>query len=152
MELPDIIKSDIIKEEWNALWYDIAELIKDISIKPILILSSSYQKGSEEEVQLEKMLHACKLEPEQYNILQLQETQKIAWHKLHEQLKPSKILLLGIHPMQIGISALFQINELNHFSDCLIVPTLSLSELKKQESVRSQLWNNALKPMFIESL
>ena len=149
MAFSDIIKSDIVDAQWNPLWDDIAAHIKDISTKPVLVLSTKYDAGSAEETQLVKMLQACKLTTEQYNVIQLAEDQKIAWHKLKEELKPEKILLLGIHPRQLGISALFGLNEVNHFGDCMFIPTLSLNELGKQDEMKKQLWNNGLKPTFV---
>jgi hypothetical protein len=150
MQLPNIIQSDIIRPGINTFWDEIPGLTKNSHHKPVLILCRVFQKGSAEEVQLEKMLTACRLTPEQYIIIQLEDDQKIAWHKLREGLKPSKILLLGIHPAQIGISALFGLNEINHFDERIFIPSLALKELEKQTNMRSQLWNSALKPVFIE--
>ncbi|HXS38511.1 MAG TPA: hypothetical protein VN721_17540 [Flavipsychrobacter sp.] len=145
----NIIESNILGESWDSFWADIDNIVIEGSLKPVLILTKKYE-SSAEEIQLQKMLQACNLVAEQYNILQLQEQQLVAWHQIKEKLSPKFILLIGTSPSQLGISALFKLNEFNHFSDCIWIPTLSLKEWETQPETKKQLWTGGLKPIFIE--
>jgi len=146
----NIIKSDLISAKYDALWQDIAPVIKDATPKPVLVLINNYAPGSPDEAQVLKMMESCKLGPEQYNIIQIGTDQQIAWHKLRDQLDPKIVLLIGILPVQLGISSLFKLNIPNHFNDRIWLATLSLSELEKYPDVKKQLWINGMKPVLAD--
>ena len=146
----NIIKSDLISAEYDVLWQDITPIIKDATPKPILVLINTYAPGSPDEAQVLKMLEGSKLKPEQYNIVQIAADQQLAWHKLREQLDPKIIFLIGILPVQLGISSLFKLNAPNHFNDRIWLATLSLSELEKYPDVKKQLWLNGMKPVLAD--
>jgi hypothetical protein len=148
-ELPDIIRTDIIKEEWDIFWRD-THIEQDETAKTILIVSSPYQPGSSEETQLNKMLQACTLTAAQYRIIRLPEEENISWHRLREKLNPKVVLLVGVLPRQLGIAALLNINAPNRFNDCIWIPTLSVSELEQQPEMKKQLWISGLKPVFVD--
>ena len=153
----DIIKSDLVSSEYDILWADIPAEMKDTTARPLLILVNAYapeslptgQAGTDGG-QLLKMLEACKLTPEQYNIIQLKKDERIAWHKLREHLDPKVIFLIGILPAQLGISSLFKINVPNHFNDRVWLATLSLSELEKHPDAKKQLWAEGMKPVLAD--
>jgi hypothetical protein len=104
--------------------------------------------GDQDQVQLNKMLQACQLTEEQFYILHIDKPWP--WHKLREKLKPKVVLLLGVHPNELGISALFRLFIPNHFDDCLWIPSLSLADLEKQPDTKKQLWIHGLKPVFVD--
>lgn len=114
------------------------------------MLSAPYPTGSAEEQTLLKMLAACKLDAGAYHILQLQPEQCIAWHQIKDQAKPQYVLLLGISPQQLGINALFRLNEANAFDSSTFVPSLSLDQLIQMQDMRTALWVQGLKPLFID--
>jgi len=58
------------------------------------------------------------------------------------------VILAGILPIQLGISAMFRLNEPNKYGDCIWIPTLALTELDKLPEMKKQLWNMGLKPVF----
>ena len=146
----NIIRTGLVNPASDAFWSDISPLIKDIIYKQVLILVQAYSTGSAEESQLQKMLDACGLKEEQYNIIQLNKGQKAAWHGLREYLDPRIIFLIGVTPAQLGISALFQANMPNNFNDRVWLPTLSISELEQQPAIKKQLWLNGMKPVFVD--
>ena len=147
----NIIKSDLISSEYDVLWADISGVVKDATPRPVLILVNAYSSGSSEGPQLLKMLEACKLVPEQYNIIQINKDQQVAWHKLRDLLDPKIVFLIGILPSQLGISSLFRINAPNHFNDTVWLPTLSITELEQRPDVKKQLWVDGIKPVFSPS-
>jgi hypothetical protein len=149
-EFPDIIKSDIINKEWDIFWLDKPGLIASLSEKPLLIITEEFGQNSSEELQLQKMLQACTLSTEQYNIIQVKATEQLPWHKLRDYLNPKIILLLGIIPEQLGISAMLQLYLPNRFNDRIWIAGLSLTELEKQPEAKKQLWQNGLKPVFVD--
>ena len=146
----NLIKTDVVSAEYDTLWNDISTVAKDAGPKPVLILVNAYAPESTDGQQLTKMLEACKLKPEQYNIVQLNDQQQIAWYKLREQLDPKVIFLIGILPSQLGISSLFKINAPNHFNDRIWLATLSLSELEKHPEAKKQLWADGMKPVLAD--
>ncbi len=147
----NIIKSDLVSAAHDVMWEDISGVVKDAGKRPVLILTQTYQPGSSEGTQLLKMLEAAKLQPEQYNIIQLEKDKIVAWHQLRERLNPDIIFLMGIHPSQLGISSLFRLNAPNRFNDRVWLPTLSLAELEQRPDVKKQLWLDGMKPVFVDS-
>lgn len=147
----DIIKTNIVDTKYDELWQDFSPLVRDMAIKPVLIIINDYEAGGIEETQLIKMLDACRLSPTQYNILQLSQGKMIAWHQLRDQLQPDIIFLIGILPSQLGISALFSINSANSFDGKTWLPTVSINELEKNKEVKLQLWNNGMRPILADN-
>ena len=146
-ELPDIIKSDIINKDWDIFWEHSSAGFEE---KPVLVISSSYERGTSEDIQLQKILQACALTTEQYNILQVNEGQHISWHQLRDLTKPKVVILLGVMPEQLGISAMFRLFVPNSFNERIWIAGLSLAELEKQPEAKKQLWGNGLKPVFVD--
>jgi hypothetical protein len=145
----NVINSDIVDAGYDVYWEDVSPLTNGAVPKPVLVITGSYQEDSEEQKQLLKMLEACKLRAEQYNIIQIGSGQRAAWHKLQQQLDPKIVFLIGILPVNLGISASFKLNEPNNFSGCVWLPTLSIKELGEDKDAKAQLWNNGMKPVFI---
>lgn len=149
-EVPGIINSKIISDEWDGLWEEPAlpEIYKTTAT--VLVITKPYEPGSGEDVQLQKMLQACKLGDDDYNILQLDDTKPVAWYRIKEKWQPRYVLLLGVLPAQLGISAMFGLFHPNRFGGCTWIPGLSLQELEKQPEAKKQLWQNGLKPVFVD--
>ena len=147
----NIIRSNIADPKYDVLWEDISGLTQNASAKTVLIITNEYTAGGIEEIQLKKMLDACRLLPEQYNIITLKDGQMAAWHRMRDMLQPEIIFLIGIMPAQLGISALFQLHTANNFDGKTWLPTLSISELERQQEVKSQLWREGMRPLFIDN-
>ncbi len=148
--MASLINTDIIDPGNDAFWVDNQLTRGLISGKELLVITSEYHNGGPEEAQLIKMLGACNLTADQYNILMLAPGVKAAWHLIREQLQPKIVLLTGILPAQLGISALFILNAPNNFDGRIWLATLSLGELVQREDVRKDLWGNSLKLLFID--
>ena len=148
----NIIQSDLVSSEYDVFWDDISDVVNNTESRPVLILINTYEHGGAEEMQLLKMLEACKLSTGQYHIIQIEKDSKVAWHKLRETLDSKIVFLIGILPSQLGISSLFRINAPNHFNDRVWLPTLSLKELEERPDVKKQLWMEGMKPIFSPSL
>lgn len=144
----DIIQSKIVGKEWDALWDK--ETTSETAPVPVVVLSETYSSGSAEEAQLQKMLQACGLDAAQYKIILLANEQLMAWHAIRERYQPKVVLLLGVNPYQLGVSAMFRLLGPNNFNDCTWIPAPSLTELEKQPEAKKQLWLNALKPVFVD--
>ena len=146
----NIIKTDIVSPEYDILWDDISDVTKDAAPRDILILVNTFTPGSQESGQLQKMLEACKLATEKYNIIQLDADRMVAWYQLREKLDPKIIFLIGILPSQLGISSLFRLNAPNRFNDRTWLPTVSLTELEQNKALKQQLWTDGMKPVFVD--
>ncbi len=150
-DFPRIINTEIIDTETDIFWYNNSVSHETISPKPVLILSKKIDELSAEQQQLNKILDACKLLQDKYNIVQLTENERLAWHRLKDIANPSVVILFGVHPSDLGISALFRLNWLNNFDGASWIPTLSLQELEQQPQAKKDLWTNALKPLFADT-
>lgn len=148
-EFIDIISGNIVGNEWDAFWNTTDALKNNTGEKPVLVISSPIAKGSEEETVLQKLLQACDGDVNKFCTIQLGED-KLSWHKLRDNLNPKVALLIGIHPIDIGIGALFQLNAVNNFDERYFVVTNSIAEMQQNPNIKTVLWNNALKPIFKE--
>lgn len=144
-----LINTKIIPDSQNIYWEALPAEWQSLNERICIVLTLPYAPGSNEEQTLLKMLGACKLAADQFHILTLQPEQKVAWHLLRETLKPKYALLLGINPQSLGISALFRLNEANDFNECRIIPSLPLEQLIQMQDMRTALWQNGLKPVFV---
>jgi len=144
----NIIKTAIVDPAYDVLWEDISGITKDATPKDILILVNTFAPESSEKGQLLKMLDACKLAPDQYNIIQLEQDKMVAWHQLRQLLHPKIIFLIGILPSQLGISSLFRLNAPNRFNDRVWLTTVSLNELEQNKALKQQLWTDGMKVVF----
>lgn len=147
--IPDIITIPVIPSSIDVFW---DTFTTGLQPRPLLILSAPFTDENAENVQLTKMLHASKIAAESYNLIILHEGDRLAWSKLQDALQPKAVLLLGVAPQDVGISALFRLNEPNHFSNCIFIATLSIAKLETMPDMKRQLWNSALKPLFIDNL
>lgn len=149
-DIPRIITSEVIKSEQDVFWEDISAVIGELPHKKVLIISSAFAAGSDSETQLQKMLGACQLTDADYNTILLDEGQQVAWNKMRDLLEPEVILLIGVMPKELGISALFRLNSVNNFDGIKWIPTLSLPNLEQQPNAKKELWLQALKPLFVD--
>lgn len=145
-----LIQSDIVPAANDVFWKEVTELVAGKESKSILVITNKLDAGSSEMQQLQKMLDACKLTPDQYNLLMLDNGQTAAWHMLREKLNPKIIFLIGIMPAQLGISALFRLNEPNNFNDRIWLASISLKDLDQNPEIKKQLWLNGMKPVFLD--
>ena len=147
----NVINSNIVDAAYDVYWQDVADITNGHTPKPVLVISVDYEHNSPEDVQLHKMLEACKMEVGKYNLIKIGSDTRLAWHRLREQLDPKIIFLIGIIPVNLGISASFRLNEPNRFAGCIWLPTLGIAELEQNKEAKSQLWNNGMKPLFVDN-
>jgi hypothetical protein len=118
----------------------------------VLVASTPFLPGSAEETQLKKMLQACQLREEDYHIVQFSDDMQIAWHALRDQLGVKSVLLLGVTPVQLGVSAQLMPHQLSRFNDCNWIVTDSLEVLIQRPEIKAHLWNYGLKPAFVDKV
>lgn len=146
----NLIKTDIISSREDAFWEQPAAALY-LEPRPVLVLTSDLTPGSGEEEQLRGILSSgCRLLTEQYHVIEAGPNDRMAWHKLREQLQPRVVLLFNVSPQQLGVSALFRLNDVNNFDDARWVPSFPLSRIMQDTAVKGELWNNALKPLFVD--
>jgi hypothetical protein len=150
MEDINIIKSDIIGETINDFWKNDYDFSRYDSHKPVLVISLVYEKGSVEENAILKIVQACKLSDDSYQIMQLHSEDKLLWATIKERINAQAVILLGVHPQQLGISALFSLNDINHYASCVFIPALWVTQMEQEPELKRQLWTQALKPYFID--
>ena len=150
--ISDIINSQIVSSQWDIFWSDAQSTLKDLQPRPVLVATAPFTHGSAEETQLKKMLQACQLQEEDYNIIQFGGDIKLAWHLLRDTLTVKTILLLGVSPEQLGVSAQFMPHQVSRFNGCIWIVTGSLEQLMQQQDIKGHVWNYGLKPVFIDKV
>ncbi len=144
--LPDVFNTPIIDAAVDQYWQQGRAI--ELSTSDTLVLSTPFVAGSADEVQLLKMLGACKLQSHQYQIFQLAETDQIAWHQLREATKATKVILLGILPAQLGIAAMMVAHEVNQFDAAQWMPTFSLAQIATNDALKKHLWVNVFQKVY----
>ena len=147
----NLISSKTVNARENIFWEPLPEEWIALPAKRVLVLSLPFETDSVEESTLLKMLGGCALTQQDFNILQIQPGQRVAWHALNDHFKPKQIIMLGVESAQFGISAMFLFNEMNKFYDCTFIPSLSLQQLDQYPDAKKTLWLQALKPCFLPS-
>lgn len=143
-----IISSDVITQTHDVFWSDLPEGINVPKETSLLILTTKLIKDSNEEIQLNKIIQACKIDETKVCTVQLENN--IAWHKLRDLIKPEVVVLFGILPQYLGISVTFQLFYPNNFDGCIWIPSVSLTEMEQHPDVKKLLWIHGLKPVFID--
>jgi len=144
----NLFNCDIVSPQSDVLWDGTDRIAGNLSQKPVLVLVC----GAEGAVhaQVLKMLEACKLSEEQFNLVFMKQDDTVAWHGLREKLQPAIVFLMGVLPAQLGISALFAFNTPNNFDGSIWLPAPTVENLESEPAVKRQLWNEGMKPIFIE--
>jgi hypothetical protein len=151
-EFPDIINSQIISSKWDIFWTMGDENINSLSPRPVLVVTAPFTTGSAEETQLKKMLQACELQEDDYHIIQAQPGTGLAWHWLRDHLQIKSLILLGIEPQQLGVSAQLMPHQLSRFNDTNWIVTGSLEQLIQYPDIKGHLWKYGLKPAFVDKV
>lgn len=144
--LPNIFKQPIVNNASDYLWDDAA--FSHLLPRETLIVSLSYAANSSEETLLLKMLAACGLNPEKYNLLQIEATQCLSWQLIRNVTKAKNVLLFGVAPAQLGVSALMIPHQLNNFNNAVWMPTFSLDQIGTNDALKKHLWTNAFKKLY----
>lgn len=146
--LTDLFNTPVVPASSDVFLED--AMLAGPGLSDTLVISRPYPSPGSEETQLLRLLGACKLAESDYRIVTLGEDQKVAWHRLREQTQASKILLLGVPPLQLGINALMVPHEINHFNGGIWIPTVSLQELSNSPQLKQHLWQQVLQPLYIK--
>lgn len=145
-ELPDIFSTQVISTDVDVFWQENSD--SDLAAKDTLVISAAYEAGSAEEQQLLKMLSVCKLNPDAYAVIKLAPGAHRAWFRIRPVVQASTVLLLGIHPARLGISALMRPHDINLFDGARFVPTASLAELLNDAALKQHLWTNVFRVIY----
>lgn len=143
-----IITSDIVTTAEDIFWNELPEKLKTSKDITLLVICKPVEEDSSSSAQLQKMLQACQLNDDQYHVLYIDKP--LPWHKLKEAFSPNVVLLLGVHPQELGVAALFHLFAPNNFDGNIWIVSLALSELEKQTDMKKQLWAHGLKPVFVD--
>ena len=144
----DIFNTEIVLNREDVFWED-SQAIIELTPKPVLVITTDLQPGGPESEQLNGILTAgCGLTAAQYNIVQLDPEQLMAWYRLREAAQPRVVITFNITPSQLGISALLKLNDINRFDNRFWVPSVSLTQVIEDKTMKANLWGNGLKPIF----
>jgi len=142
----NIINTEIVNSVADAFWNEVPERFTSLKPASVLVIASTDDAAP----RVQRMLDACKLAPEEYNLLFLAPDENLAWHKLKAFFQPSVVFLIGIMPSQLGVSALFRLHEINRYDEVVLLPTLSIAYLDQHESEKKHLWSASMKPLLLD--
>jgi hypothetical protein len=143
----DLYSTKVLSSAEDRLWELPADL-PDLSKARLLVVSMPFEAGSAEHQTLTKMMAACKLSPDEFVILQLHPGEKLSWHMLAGAGAPRRVLMLGISPARLAISAMFRLNYCNAFLGGAFIPGYSLPQMEQNPAAKRELWEQGLKPCF----
>lgn len=147
--IPDIFTVPLVHPSVDLFWDE--RSLPEIGNCDTLIISTPFASGSEEEQQLNRMMAACKLTPDQYQVVQVHSGDAIAWYQLKAKTMAQKVLLLGVSPAQLGINALMTLHEINHFNGAQWMVTATLPEIAANPQLKQHIWVNMLKKVYFPS-
>lgn len=114
--------------------------------KKILIIVDAADFQTEQENLLMKMLGACKLTAQDYGIYL--RTQAQALLPLTQTLHPEVLIAFGISADTPYFRLDKPLNKPFRFAECKMLMSQSLTELKSNDALKSELWTLGLKPLF----
>ena len=118
--------------------------------KHILILVDSDQSLYLEDDQLNFLLgilSACSLTMADVAILNIKKNPQVTYKTLTRELRPEKLFLFGIKPVQIGLPLDFPNYQLQQFNHQVYLTAPMLSVLQDDKAEKIKLWN-CLKQIF----
>ncbi len=121
--------------------------LPDMRGAKMLVITKPFVASSAEDETLQKMMAACKLSPAEYAVLQMDKV--YAWQSITGAGAPKAVLLLGVHPAELFVHALFRLHTPNNFGGHTFVPAVSLEELARNGTAKKDLWDNGLKPLLL---
>lgn len=142
----EILNTPIIHSSIDAFWEKQKAI--DLTEKVAVVFTRPIASGSADELLITKMMAACGLKTDQYVMITMVENDRLAWHFVKEKTKAKKVLLFGINPEALGISALLVMNQINNFDAAQWLCTTTLSEVESTKGLKQHLWQNVFKPMF----
>lgn len=148
--VPNIFNTPLIPTQIEEWWKDKISNTALNKHASTLLISTTISENSAEYDQIVKMMTACKLDNEQYNILQLKPEDKHSWHFIRDWYNPKYVILFGILPIQISIHTLMILNDENSFDSTLWLPTVDLKTLLTDAQTKQQIWTKVLKKWFIK--
>lgn len=144
--LRDIFNAPLVRPAVDRLWDE--RSIPDIIPCDTLVISTPYAPESDAALQLMRMLGACKLSASDFAVVQVAPDQIVAWHLLKAHTGATKVLLLGVPPVQLGIHAMMTLHEINHFNGVQWMVTTTLDEISTNAPLKQHLWTHMLKKVY----
>lgn len=143
----ELFSTPVIPASADAFW-ELPESDLVLEKRRMMVISRPFDRASQAATTLRKMMEACRLAPDDYAVLELPRGQALSWSLLRGQSDAQLVLLLGVLPAELGISAMFAFNRPNAFSGAVFIPGLSLDGLLADSNSRKELWEAGLKPAF----
>lgn len=142
----NVINTDIVYSSCDVFWNELPERVTRLRPAKVLVIGTA----EDAEPRVQRMLDACKLAPEEYNLVFLAPEERVSWHKLKAFFQPTVVFLIGVMPAQLGVLSLFRLHEINRYDDLVLLPTRSIAYLDQHESEKKHLWTNSMKPLLLD--
>ncbi|MBX2907772.1 MAG: hypothetical protein KF744_17130 [Taibaiella sp.] len=142
----NVINTDIVYSSCDVFWNELPEQMAGLKPAKVLVIGTT----EDAEPRVRRMLDACKLAPEEYNLVFLGPDEHVSWHKLKAFFQPAVVFLIGVLPSQLGVSSLFRLHDINRYDELVLLPTRSIAYLDQHESEKKHLWSNSMKPLLLD--
>lgn len=120
---------------------NISEQLLTISV---LVFIPAYNNREEEEVQLQKILKACGLQPDNYAII----VGENHWSDFRQLENVQHVLLFGMPEQALGLAVQLPPNKITAFDGRSWIKTYNITDLMRNQQAKNELWQQALKPHF----
>jgi len=111
-----------------------------------LIVTAPYVDTDSEQDQLNKILVACKLQPQDFRI----RTGNCSWATIRKFSNIQNILLFGVSEKDLGINCYIPENQIIEFDERRWVRTFAIDRFLTDATAKNTLWQQALKPLYID--
>jgi hypothetical protein len=125
--------------------YQQPETILAVPVSKRVLIFLDEEKNREKEEQTGKIMSACGLVENDYQI-----SMPIAWKHIRAQGPVREIILFGITEEDLGLNIRFPQNRSIYFDGKTWIKTLGIFEIMANKDFKNDLWKNALKPHFIK--
>ena len=145
-----LLRSKIVPPAQDAFWAPLPQHWQQLPPAKLLAITQPFERESSEETTLVRLLQACGMTPgTNAHILVPDTDEPLSWWQVKAHFAPSYVLMFGILPAQLGISALFALNAANSFDGCAFIPTIAPALFAQDTGTKKVVWENALKPLFL---
>ena len=71
---------------------------------------------------------------------------------IRDRSNATRVLLLGVLPLQLGINAMMMQHEVNQFDGVQWMPTFTLDQIATNDALKKHLWVNVFQKVYFPKL
>ena len=139
-----VFKTKIVPAAFDRFWADAGSSTADLAPKQVLVLAAE-PVGEE---MIARMLNRCGVAATDFMTFRVAPGSVVPWNSLNDKVRPRVVVLLGVAPADLGISALFVFGSPNRFGGAIWIPGPATADMEQTPDLRRQWWESGLAPVF----